>query len=77
MIWLAVFPTLLVLNLSMERWLSTMSPFLRTFVLTTIAVPIVIYLLMPLFNRLRRWLVNRNAKTWTPPDAPAERLERS
>ena len=41
MIWLAVFPTLLVLNLSLGEWLNAMSPLLRTFVLTTIAVPIV------------------------------------
>ncbi len=47
MIWLAVFPTLTVLNLALGDWLSALTPVLRTFVLATIAVPIVIYGLMP------------------------------
>ena len=41
MIWLAVFPTLTALNLVLGDWLSTLTPVLRTFVLATIAVPIV------------------------------------
>ena len=53
MIWLCVFPTLAVMNVAMDRWLSTMSPLLRTFVLATIAVPIVMYALMPRVHRLR------------------------
>ena len=61
MIWLAVFPTLLVLNLALGDWLRTMPPVLRTFVLATIAVPIVIYGLMPQLHRVRRRLLTRNA----------------
>src|SRR3954447_24395704 len=53
MIWLAVFPTLTVLNLTLGDWLATMSPVVRTFVLATIAVPIVIYGLMPHLHRAR------------------------
>ncbi|MEV4707705.1 hypothetical protein [Actinoplanes sp. NPDC049316] len=53
MIWLAVFPTLTVLNLVLGDWLSTLTPVLRTLVLATIAVPIVIYGLMPQLHRLR------------------------
>jgi antibiotic biosynthesis monooxygenase (ABM) superfamily enzyme len=53
MIWLAVFPTLTVLNLVLGDWLKTLSPVLRTFVLATVAVPIVIYGLMPQLHRLR------------------------
>ena len=53
MIWIAVFPTLTVLNLTLKPWLNTMGPVLRTFVLATIAVPIVIYGLMPRLHRLR------------------------
>jgi thioredoxin reductase len=53
MIWLAVFPTLPVLNLTLGHWLATLSPVVRTFVLATIAVPIVIYGLMPQLHRLR------------------------
>jgi antibiotic biosynthesis monooxygenase (ABM) superfamily enzyme len=59
MIWLAVFPTLTVLNLALGGWLSTLSPVVRTFVLATIAVPIVIYGLMPQLHRLRRRLLLR------------------
>ena len=40
MIWLAVFPTLTVLNLALGDWLRTLTPVLRTFVLATVAVPI-------------------------------------
>ena len=61
MIWLAVFPTLLLLNLALGDWLRTMTPVLRTFVLATIAVPIVIYGLMPQLHRARRRLLTRNA----------------
>ena len=53
MIWIAVFPTLTILNLALGGWLHTMSPFLRTFVLATIAVPVVIYGVMPQLHRLR------------------------
>jgi antibiotic biosynthesis monooxygenase (ABM) superfamily enzyme len=53
MIWLCVFPTLTAINLTFGGWLGTMSPVLRTFVLATVAVPIVIYGLMPNVQRLR------------------------
>jgi antibiotic biosynthesis monooxygenase (ABM) superfamily enzyme len=53
MIWLCVFPTLTAINLIFGDWLRPMQPVLRTFVLATIAVPIVIYGLMPYLHRLR------------------------
>jgi antibiotic biosynthesis monooxygenase (ABM) superfamily enzyme len=53
MIWLAVFPTLTVLNLALGDWLATMPPVVRTFVLATIAVPIVIYGVMPQLHKAR------------------------
>ena len=59
MIWAAVFPTLTMLNLALGHWLSTLTPVLRTFVLATIAVPIVIYGLMPQLHRLRGWVLAR------------------
>ena len=61
MIWLAVFPTLTVLNLALGGWLSTLTPVLRTFVLATIAVPIVIYGLMPHLHTLRVHILTRSA----------------
>ena len=63
MIWVAVFPTLTVLNLVLGDWLSTMNAIIRTFVLATIAVPIVIYGLMPRLHRLRAELLTRRAST--------------
>ena len=59
MIWLCVFPTLTVINVVAGDWLRTLSPVLRTFVLATIAVPIVIYGLMPHLHRARRQLLSR------------------
>ena len=53
MIWLCVFPTLTIINLAIGDWLRTLSPVLRTFVLATIAVPIVIYGLMPYLHHIR------------------------
>lgn len=57
MIWLCVFPTLTVINYAFGDWLRTLSPVSRTFVLATVAVPIVIYGLMPHLHRVRRRLL--------------------
>jgi antibiotic biosynthesis monooxygenase (ABM) superfamily enzyme len=62
MIWLCVFPTLTVINLAFAGWLGTMSAVLRTFVLATAAVPVVIYGLMPQLHRLRVRLLLRRAR---------------
>lgn len=59
MIWVAVFPTLTVLNLVLGDWLTTLSPVLRTFVLATVAVPVVIYGVMPQLHKLRARLLAR------------------
>lgn len=61
MIWIAVFPTLTVLNLTIGPWLANAGPLLRTFVLATVAVPIVIYAVMPRLHRLRVLLLTRRA----------------
>ena len=61
MIWIAVFPTLTVLNLTIGPWLTDVGPVLRTLVLATIAVPIVIYGIMPRLHRVRSRL--RTART--------------
>jgi antibiotic biosynthesis monooxygenase (ABM) superfamily enzyme len=59
MIWLCVFPTLTVLNVMLGDRLASTSPVVRTFVLATIAVPIVIYGLMPHLHRARVRLLSR------------------
>ena len=66
MIWLGVFPTLTVINLTLGDWLRTLSPVVRTFVLATIAVPIVIYGLMPYMHRLRGRLMAARAGRGVP-----------
>ena len=63
MIWLAVFPTLTILNLVLGDWLISLNPVVRTFVLATIAVPIVIYGLMPQLHQLRGLLLTRIASS--------------
>ena len=62
MIWVAVFPTLTILNLVLGDWLRTLPTVLRTLTLVTIAVPIVIYGLMPQLHRLRARLVMRGVR---------------
>ena len=62
MIWVCVFPTLTLINLAFGDQLRTLPSVLRTFVLATIAVPIVIYGLMPHLHRLRARLLNRDLR---------------
>jgi antibiotic biosynthesis monooxygenase (ABM) superfamily enzyme len=59
MIWVAVFPTLTVLNLLLGGLPTGMNPVLRTFILATVAVPIVIYGLMPRLHQLRARMLAR------------------
>lgn len=59
MIWLAVFPTLTVLNLVIGGVVADLPMVVRTLVLATIAVPIVIYGLMPWLHRGRGALIVR------------------
>jgi antibiotic biosynthesis monooxygenase (ABM) superfamily enzyme len=63
MIWLAVLPTLTVLNLALGSLLADTPVVLRTVIVTTIAVPIVMYGLMPRLHRARaRLLARRGAR---------------
>ena len=59
MIWVAVFPTLTVLNLLLGDVLRDLATVPRTFVLATVAVPIVIYGVMPRLHRVRALLLTR------------------
>jgi antibiotic biosynthesis monooxygenase (ABM) superfamily enzyme len=61
MIWLAVLPTLTVLNLALGSLLADTPVVLRTVIVATIAVPIVMYGLMPRLHRLRVRLLIRRA----------------
>ena len=59
MIWLAVLPTLTVLNVGLSSLLVDTPVVLRTVIVATIAVPIVMYGLMPRLHRLRARLLTR------------------
>ena len=61
MIWLAVLPTLTLLNVAMSSVLADVPVVLRTLVLATVAVPMVMYGLMPSLHRLRVRLPVRRA----------------
>lgn len=62
MIWIAVFPTLTVLNFLLADLLASLPMIVRTLVLVTIAVPIVIYAVMPRLHRIRRSLIARRRR---------------
>lgn len=59
MTWLAVFPTLTALTLLLATVFDGVPIVLRTFILVTIAVPIVVDGVMPHLHRARRALVVR------------------
>ena len=59
-IWIAVLPTLTFLNVALNGLLSDVPIVLRTFILATVAVPIVMYGLMPRLHRLRGRLLARH-----------------
>ena len=61
MIWVAVFPTLTVLNLLFGAALADLPSVLRTFILASVAVPIVIYGLMPRLHKIRAHVLMRRA----------------
>lgn len=61
MIWVAVFPTLVVLNLTVGPLLQDVNVIARSFVLASVAVPIVIYGLMPRLHRIRGRILSRRA----------------
>jgi antibiotic biosynthesis monooxygenase (ABM) superfamily enzyme len=61
MIWIAVVPTLTVLNELVGPHLQSLSIATRTFVIATLAVPIVIYGVMPQLHRLRVRIIRSRA----------------
>lgn len=62
MIWIAVTPTLLAINLLLGPLMAGIPVAPRTIITVTIAVPIVIYGIMPLLHRLRRrWVTSRRS----------------
>ena len=66
MIWVAVFPTLTLLNLLLSDLLAGLPIVARTFILVSIAVPVVIYAVMPQLHRIRRMLLTRRTPAVDP-----------
>lgn len=66
MIWVAVVPTLTVLNLVLGPALAGLPGVLRTLVLASVAVPVVIYGLMPRLHRVRVLLLARPGRRARP-----------
>jgi antibiotic biosynthesis monooxygenase (ABM) superfamily enzyme len=56
-----VFPTLTLINLALADTLAGLPSVLRTLVLATVAVPIVIYGLMPRLHRVRARIIRARA----------------
>ena len=62
MIWIAVTPTLLAINLLLGPLMAGIPVVPRTIITVTIAVPIVIYGIMPVLHMLRRrWAMSRSS----------------
>jgi len=59
-VWLAVLPTLTVLQLVLGGLLEELPRYLRPPVMATLAVPIVVYVLMPRLLQLRTRLVEND-----------------
>jgi antibiotic biosynthesis monooxygenase (ABM) superfamily enzyme len=56
-IWLAIYPLVTILYYLLGSYLILLPLILRTFILTSIAVPVMFYFLVPLLNKLfRNWL---------------------
>ena len=58
-VWLAVMPTLTVLQLLLGDFLAEVPPYLRPPIMATFAVPIVIYAVMPRLARLTARVARR------------------
>lgn len=59
MIWVAVVPTLIALQVLLRSFLADAPMIFRTVFLSTLAVPIVVYCLMPPLQRLRVYMATR------------------
>ena len=49
-IWIAIYPSITLINLVFGEWLSTLPVYLKTFFLTIFLVPWMVFVLLPLIN---------------------------
>lgn len=73
-VWLAIYPTITLLQLTFGSTLAQLPIPLRTLVLTGVLVPLMVFVLVPTLNRLlARWLKpagEASAPTPPPPSRP-------
>jgi len=63
LIWLAIYPLITMLFFLLGDFLSTYPLAVRTLILTAVAVPVVYYLILPLYNIVfRHWLIKPTKK---------------
>lgn len=56
-IWLAIYPLITILMISLGEHLAPLPLYIRTLVTTLIAVPVMVYALVPLLNKVfHSWL---------------------
>jgi antibiotic biosynthesis monooxygenase (ABM) superfamily enzyme len=63
MVWIAVLPTLTLLQLALGGLLEAVPPYLRPPIVATLVVPIVVYGLLPRLQRLGARLVKERKAT--------------
>ena len=52
--WLGLYPTIIIVSLLLKDWLICLNLYIRSFVLTVIIVPLMVYLIIPFFNNVIR-----------------------
>lgn len=63
LIWLAIYPSINLLFWLLGDWLAQLPLLLRTLVLTGMLVPLMVFVMLPLLQRVfGRWLFRENRK---------------
>ena len=61
-IWIAIYPSITLINVAFGEWLSPLPIYLKTFVLTIVLVPWMVFVLLPFINFCERKIFG-NSKT--------------
>jgi antibiotic biosynthesis monooxygenase (ABM) superfamily enzyme len=57
LIWVAIYPTINIINFAFGTWLEMFPMLIRTLLLTAILVPLMVYVLLPFLNKtFANWL---------------------
>lgn len=58
--WLGLFPTIIFVSFLLGDFLEEINTYLRTILLTSIVIPLMVYVVMPLINKLYYWIFGCN-----------------